>query len=455
LTGAIAANPLVNQVCQFPVQRDLRWVRVMNELRVLSIYEGFFSGGARILHSDVVRGLSGGTQRHAVLSIEGEMHREATRQRMADDACYQALTAAGVPVSALRDGAQEGAHTGAGADVGVGVSGEGGPGGFSRRELAATARATAAADVILSLKEQPLALLNQGGLPYRPVVVCLHRSDPENQGPALDALRAAVAAGRVRAGVCCAESTRAAYVTAGIPAELMRVIPNGVDLLRFRPDAVRRAAVRASLGIPARAPVTVFAARYAAMKNVPLFLRAARIHLGRDPGAHVLLCGAGMTADNAGLTADIRAAFAGRPDLLRRMSLLGVRHDMEAVYAAADVVSLTSSSGEAAPLCLIEGMMCGAVPVATDVGDCAELVAGHGFLTPAEAGPIALAWSEAAARAAEFAPALARSRERFSQTRMVTAYGALIERVHHDAVRAVRPARGGRARARTAARHPA
>ncbi|MEU6853743.1 glycosyltransferase, partial [Actinacidiphila alni] len=398
----------------------------MNELRVLSIYEGFFSGGARILHSDVVRGLGGGTQRHAVLSIEGEMHREATRQPMSEDACYRALTAAGVPVSALRPGGGSGASAA-----------------FTRRELAATARATAAADVILSLKEQPLALLNQAGLPYRPVVVCLHRSDPENQGPALDALRAAVVSGRVRACVCCAESTRAAYVAAGIPEELMHVIPNGVDLLRFRPDPDARAAVRASLGIPAAAPVTVFAARYAGMKNVPLFLRAARIFLDRDPDARVLMCGAGMTAVNPELAADLSAAFAGAPGLLRRLSLLGVRHDMEAVYAASDVVALTSSSGEAAPLCLIEGMMCGAVPVATDVGDCADLVAGHGFLTPAEPGPIALAWSRAAGSAADFAPALAAARERFSQTRMIAAYGAVIEQVHRDAARPARPARGG------------
>lgn len=404
----------------------------MSELRVLSIYEGFFSGGARILHSDVVRGLNGGVQRHSVLSVEGEMHREATRQRMTDDACYRALTAAGVPVSALRDG----------------LGGQRGPADFSPAELAAVVRATAAADVILSLKEQPLALLNQAGLPYRPVVVCLHRSDPENQGPALDALLAAVAAGRVRACVCCAESTRAAYVAAGVPEELTHVIPNGVDLLRFRPDPVRRSALRTSLGIPADAPVVVFAARYAAMKNVPLFLRAARIHLGRDPEARLLMCGAGMGADNAELLADISAVFADAPELLGRLSLLGVRHDMETVYAAADVVSLTSSSGEAAPLCLIEGMMCGAVPVATDVGDCADLVAGHGFLTPAEPEAISLAWSRAAARAADFAPALARSRERFSQTRMVTAYGALIERVHAGSAR---PARV-RSRPRTAAR---
>lgn len=60
----------------------------MDELRVLSIYEGFFSGGARIVHSDVVLGLHEGGQRHAVLSVNGEMYREETRQRMEDDVCY-------------------------------------------------------------------------------------------------------------------------------------------------------------------------------------------------------------------------------------------------------------------------------------------------------------------------------------------------------------------------------
>lgn len=386
----------------------------MSQLRVLSIYEGFFSGGARILHSDVLLGLQGGVQRHAVLSIQGEMHREATRQRMEDDACYRSLTGAGVPVSALRRGLDPGADP----DV------------FSAIELAATARAAAGADVILSLKEQPLALLNHAGLPYRPVITCLHRSDPENQGPALDALLAAVAAGRVRACVCCAESTRTAYAAAGVPVELLHVIPNGVDLLRFRPDPALRSVRRAALGIPVDAPVVVFAARYAAMKNVPLFLRAARQYLRRDPGAHVIMCGAGMTAANEDLRTDIAAALGDEPWLAERMSLLGVRFDMQAVYAAADVVSLTSSSGEAAPLCLIEGMMCGAVPVATDIGDSAALVAGHGFVTAPDPEEIAATWAEAAARTADFAPALELSRERFSRTRMVAAYGSLIERVH-------------------------
>ncbi|WP_322942188.1 glycosyltransferase [Actinacidiphila yeochonensis] len=398
----------------------------MSEVRVLSIYEGFFSGGARILHSDVVLGLHGGAQRHSVLSVEGEMNREATRQPMEEDACYRSLTAAGVPVTALRRGSDA-----AGPAAGMTA--------FTAAELAATARATAAADVVLSLKEQPLALLNQAGLPLRPVVVCLHRSDPENQGPALDALLAGVAAGRVQACVCCAESTRRAYAAAGVPAEILHVIPNGVDLLRFRPDPVRRAQVRAALGIPAQAPLVTFAARWAAMKNVPLFLASARAYLRRSPDARVLMCGAGMTAANPGLRAEIAAALGDEPWLAERMLTLGVRADMEALYAASDVVSLTSSSGEAAPLCLIEGMMCGAVPVATDVGDCADLVAGRGLLTPPDREAIAAAWTEAVERAPLFAPALEACREQFSRTRMVAAYGALIDQVHQGAPLSAQP----------------
>ncbi|MEV6764100.1 glycosyltransferase [Streptomyces sp. NPDC051105] len=384
------------------------------------------------MHSDVLLGLvEGGQQWHRVLSLHGEVHREATTQRMEDDACYRALTAGGIDVTSL------------GRTAGL-VDGTVAASVFSGPELADTARAMAGADVILSLKEQPLALLNQGGLPRRPVVVCLHRSDPENQGPALDELKTAIAEGKVVACVCCAESTRDAYEAAGIPGELLHVIPNGVDLLRFRPDAAVRLAFRESAGIPATAPVVVFAARYAGMKNVPLFLRAARAWLAREGGGHVVMCGAGMTEDNAALWADMEIAFgADRAALGDRVHLLGVRHDMEAVYAGSDVVALTSVSGEAAPLCLIEGMMCGAVPVTTDVGDSASIVEGHGLVTSFDPDAIAFAWSAAVAERDAFAPALLASRERFSRTRMIAAYADLLARVAGDVRDELRPGVGG------------
>ncbi|HLL65175.1 MAG TPA: glycosyltransferase [Micromonosporaceae bacterium] len=395
---------------------------MVGELHVLSVYEGFFAGGARALHTAVVAGLHGrGRQVHSVLSIHREMRRETLIQRMENDARYRSLTAAGVPVASL--------GRGSGPNVDPMV--------YSDSELTVAAGHAIRADIILSLKEQPFHLLNQAGFPRTPVIVCLHRSDPANQGSALASLAAAVADGRVPAAICCAESTRTAYQAAGIPGSILQVIPNGVDLARFRPASARkRATLRRELGVPPEAKLVVFAARYAPMKNVPLFLRAARDYLKREPAGHVVMCGAGMSLANAELCVDIEATFADEPRLLQRLILLGVRGDMEALYAAADVVSLTSSVGEAAPLCLIEGAMCGAIPVATDVGDCASIVAGHGIITAPDPGAISAAWTEAVARRAEFGATLAASRPRFSLTRMIAAYATLIDRTY----------RGGRAR---------
>jgi glycosyltransferase involved in cell wall biosynthesis len=389
-------------------------------LRVLSIYEGFFAGGARMLHTGVLAGLQAeGAHAHSVLSLHRTMRRETLVQRLGNDACYQQLRAAGVPVTSLnRSFGGNTTH----------------PTAISASQLANAARHAARADVILSLKEQPLRLVNHDSFPRRPVIVCLHRSDPENQDGALVELRTAVDDGRIVAVVCCAESTRAAYEAAGIPAGLLHVIPNGVDLTRYRPVPTRqRAALRKELGIPAKATVVAFAARYDGMKNVPLFLRAARTFLQNERRGHILMCGAGMGAHNPDLWHDIEASFADAPKLLRRLHVLGLRADMPDLYAASDVVSLTSSFGEAAPLCLIEGAMCGAVPVTTDVGDSASIVAGIGLVTPPDPDEIAAAWSEAAERRPEFMPALAASRERFSHTRMISTYSTLINDVHQKA----------------------
>ena len=383
-------------------------------LRVLSLYEGFFAGGARALHSTVVKELhASGTQIHSVLSIYREMKRERLHQTITSDARYQALRDAGVQIDTLR-------HSAAGASLST----------FSDAEIAAAAQHALSADVVLSLKEQPLHLVNHHGFPSRPLVVCLHRSDPEHQGLALTQLQGAIDAKRVGAVVCCAESTRLAYQAAGVPKHLLTVIPNGVDLARFRPvsPGVRRKCRRA-LGIPSRAAVVVFAARYDGMKNVPLFLAAARDFLQRRSDGHVVMCGAGMSLSNADLCTDLEGAFADRPDLLRRLRTLGVRNDMPAIYAATDVVALTSSTGEAAPLCLIEGMMCGAIPVATDIGDCVSIVDGHGLIVEPSPAIISAAWEEAIARRTEWTPALEGSRARFSHTRMAAAYASVIDQV--------------------------
>lgn len=372
--------------------------------RVLSLYEGFFAGGARILHTAVVRSLDATTaQRHGVLSMTNRVQREFTAQAIENDTCYRRLVAAGIGVQALDRTS----------DRPLRVS-----------DLALVERALAGSDVVLSLKEQPLVPLTLTGTAGRPLITCLHRSDPEHSGASLDALVGLHHQGLLTAAVCCSRATQAAYHRAtGIGLEKLPVIPNGVDLHRFRPDAEARARVRAELGIPAQAPVVLIAARFDEMKDVPLFVRAARLFLREHPGAHFVMCGAGMTTGNPALVRLLRRRLLGR------VHALGIQPRMAGLYAAADLVALTSAYGEAAPLCLLEGMASGAVPVTTDVGDAALMVGDERLVTGHEPDLVADAWSRAYADRAEHAARIAAHRQRLSEQRCFDGYAALIDAV--------------------------
>ena len=386
-------------------------------LRVLSLYEGFFAGGARVLHTDVVAGLQGlhaGGQRHRVLSIAARARREATVQRMADDPRFRRLVAAGVEVRNL-------GRTAGDAPLG--------PETFSLRQLRRAAAVIGQADVVVSLKEQPLGLLltlrERGMMPAVPVAVSLHRSDPAHAGPARDWLADAARTGLVATAIACAESTRDAYrevLGDGVPTH---VVANGIDTALFRPGTEwERAATRRSLGIPADAPVVLFAARFDTMKNPGLFLRAVAAHAERRPETHYLMCGAGMSEANPAL----RAAFSeAGVAASARVHLLGIRGDMPDLHRIADIVALTSAFGEASPLCLIEGAASGATPVTTSVGDAARVVAGFGVVTAHDPAEIAGAWDRVLAARPAFRRLALASRPRLSRERMIEEYRLAIE----------------------------
>ncbi|RUR03446.1 glycosyltransferase [Labedella endophytica] len=384
-------------------------------VRVLSLYEGFFAGGARILHSDLVSGLhSSAGQEHAVLSIASAAGRESTVQQMEDDPRYRRLRAAGVGITAL--GRTAGVHPPERTS-------------FTDEELLRAADAVAAADVVLSLKEQPvgllLALRDRGLIPDVPVAVCLHRSDPLHSGPALGWLVEATATGLVTATVSCAESTSEAYARAGVTADSRFVIANGIDTDRFRPgDTAGDRATRDRLGISDGAPVVVFAARFDAMKDPGLFLRSAAAHARTDPDTHYVLCGAGMTWDNAAFAALAHESGVAPSS---RVHPLGIVEDMPSVYRIADIVALTSAFGEASPLCLVEGAACGATPVTTDVGDAARRVEGIGVVTSHDASEIAAAWTDVLAGRGGLREAALASRPRFGRDRMIEEYRSAVE----------------------------
>ncbi|MEV4457628.1 glycosyltransferase [Microbispora sp. NPDC049633] len=138
------------------------------------------------------------------------------------------------------------------------------------------------------------------------------------------------------------------------------VIPPGVSP---RPIPGRDAA-RAALGLPRDAPVVAFVGRLTRVKRPDRFLAVAADLLRRLPSCLFVVCGGGEFEE------EVKRGAAGLPGDFR---MLGWRDDVETVYAAADVVVLTSDN-EGTPLSLIEAGMAGTPVVATRVGSVPEVV---------------------------------------------------------------------------------
>jgi glycosyltransferase involved in cell wall biosynthesis len=145
----------------------------------------------------------------------------------------------------------------------------------------------------------------------------------------------------------------------GCPARKVRVIPNGVDVRRFRPRTPDES-LRRRLAIPRGVPVAAIVAALRPEKNHELFLQAAASIRRHLPDARFLVVGDGPQR-------------AKLEDLARQLSLhgsvrfLGTRSDVPELLALADVLVL-SSRMEANPVSVLEAMACAKPVVATAVG---------------------------------------------------------------------------------------
>ena len=154
------------------------------------------------------------------------------------------------------------------------------------------------------------------------------------------------------------------------------VVPNGLDVTAWLPQAGQRSPVRAALALPAHAFVFAHAGRNDPQKDHATLARAfSMVHAAR-PNARLLLCGQGLLPGHAyfehlPFTPGARAAVLA----------LGPRDDLPQLWPAADVFVL-SSYGEAFPNVVAEAMACGLPAVVTDVGDAAEIVGETGKVVP-------------------------------------------------------------------------
>jgi glycosyltransferase involved in cell wall biosynthesis len=157
----------------------------------------------------------------------------------------------------------------------------------------------------------------------------------------------------------------------------VEVIHNGVDLARFDPASIDRAAARASLGLPRDAFVVGSVARLAPEKNLGLLLRgfAAASRMSREVAVHGRLV---LSGPDGGCRAELEqeAKDAGVAD---RVLFTGLVTDTERVFGAMDVFGLTSYT-EGTPAALLEAMAMARPIVATPVGGVLEMVDGNAIL---------------------------------------------------------------------------
>jgi glycosyltransferase involved in cell wall biosynthesis len=197
----------------------------------------------------------------------------------------------------------------------------------------------------------------------------------------------------------------------GRPAQYDVVAPG--TSLGVLPD---RFTARQALGLPQDVPVVAYVGRLTRIKRPDRLITVAREVIQAVPDARFVVCGDGD------LGSDVARAAA---DLSPSLQLLGWRADVETVYAAADLILLTSDN-EGMPVSLIEAGLAGLPVVATAVGSVAEVVEDGrtGFLAPCDAGQLARSVirlvGDDALRHQLGASAAARCRERFGPERLVS-----------------------------------
>jgi len=173
-----------------------------------------------------------------------------------------------------------------------------------------------------------------------------------------------------------------------VPPSRIRVIPNGIDLARFRLDPDARLTIRREFGIPADARLLLFAGHEFRRKGLAHAIGALE-RLGSD--VWMLVVGSDNPAPYRKLPTN-----AGN-----RLVFAGARSDMPALYAAADAFVLPTAYETFSLVCM-EAMACSVPVFATPVGGIEDYLVdginGYQIAPNADdiAGKISRAFSDAA-----------------------------------------------------------
>lgn len=189
-------------------------------------------------------------------------------------------------------------------------------------------------------------------------------------------------------------NSRAGAVSAvdeGYSGSKMHVLQNGIDTKRFQPDPEAGKAWLLRIGLDQHRPVIGIVGRLDPAKDHHTFFNALQCLEAQMPGvAQYVVLGRGSGEHADSVMREIHALQQ------RGLSIVHIEHenDMPQVYSALTIFTMTSVS-EGLPNALLEALACGAYCLATDAGDCAEVIANDGTVVKVkDHGAISNVWRE-------------------------------------------------------------
>jgi glycosyltransferase involved in cell wall biosynthesis len=241
----------------------------------------------------------------------------------------------------------------------------------------------------------------------------VHVHDQKHTGFAVSHLHKLFAR-RTDIGICVSQAVGPTAVGSyHVSPDRLRVIPNGIQLERFRAvPSDARVRVRQSLGIPVDRPALGMFGRMYPVKGHRAMLRMLPEILRGCPDALLLIAGDGPERGPC-------EALAASLGLDRSVIFLGHRNDIPELLSACDLFMMPSET-EGLPYTAIEAYAMGVPVVGFDVGGVGEVVddGADGFLVPhgdsAAFCAAVLSLLIDAGRRAEFAARALQAVERFS-----------------------------------------
>lgn len=172
------------------------------------------------------------------------------------------------------------------------------------------------------------------------------------------------------------------YQAAGVDDEQLVVIPNGIEMERFRPPAdadVQR--LRSALNVPDKWLVA-YTGKLNKGKGLRVLLKAWASLMSRTEDLHLVLVGSG-SGQYLSCEDELRD-FVKTHGLEEHVTFTGYVENVEDYLKASNCFTLPSRS-EGLPLSLIEAMACGLPCVSTRVGGIPDIVTSgdDGLLVPA------------------------------------------------------------------------